>query len=168
MEKYQEWKWYDTLAIIVLFVGSMICLINKDYIIGLVCLLLILMILMAFKKEIYLKLAEKELNKGNLEKSREYCNKVLKDKPNHLYGLIKKGEIYEYQNKNDSALKVYEETIKKYPESYIIWQKKGELYDKLNNKSKADESYLTANKLKTAADEKKLINKIMKKLMFKK
>ena len=168
MSKYQEWKWYDTIGVSILFCGLIFCLFLKEYILGIICLLIILMILLTFQKEIYLKLAKKELNKNNPKKAMDYCEKVLKNKPNYLYGLIIKGEIYEYQNKNEEALKIYNKSIKEYPKEYTLWQKKGKLYDKLNNNSQANESYKIANTLKTAENENKIYYKLMKRAIFKK
>ncbi|WP_297897252.1 tetratricopeptide repeat protein [Methanobrevibacter sp.] len=166
MERYQSWKWYDTVLIGILIMGFLICIIIiKDIITSIACLLLIAIVVSFFKKEINIAIAEKMIKKGKPEKALEYCDKVLKKDPNYIYALIKKGEIFESINNPKKALEFYNSAISKDPNNNIPWEKKGELLKSIGEDEKALEAFNKAENLKNKKIEKKLYYRIMKKIV---
>ena len=60
MDRYQGWKWYYSLLILILIVAIIYCIfIIANYIMGIVCLALIFIIFSSFSKEIDIYLAKK-------------------------------------------------------------------------------------------------------------
>lgn len=165
MERYQGWKWYDTILITILLIAFLICIIIlKDIIMSIACLLLIAIIISFFSKEINITLADRMIKKGKYEKALKYCKKVLRKDPNYIYAIIKKAEIFEAMEKPKEALQLYDSAISKNPNNNIPWEMKGDLLKKLGKEKEAEESFKKAENLKNKKMEKKWYYKIMKKL----
>ncbi|OWT33356.1 hypothetical protein BGI41_02790 [Methanobrevibacter sp. 87.7] len=167
MDRYQGWKGYDTLLIIILIIA--ICysiFIMKEYIMGIVCFALILIIISSFSKEINIYLANRSKNKHDYDKALNYCNKILNKTPDYVYAIIEKASIYEAMGKTDYAFKFYETAIDKDNTLYIPWEMKGNLYKNLGNVKEAEKSFKKAKTLKLKKNQERLSFRLLQKLYF--
>ncbi|MGN1362268.1 MAG: tetratricopeptide repeat protein [Methanobrevibacter sp.] len=167
MDRYQGWKWYDNLLILILILAVIYFIfIIGDYFIGALCLALILIIVSSFSKEIDICLADKYKNKNDYNKALNYCNKVLNKTPDYVHAIIEKASIYEDMGKNEEAFKLYESAISEDDTFYIPWVMKGNLYKKLNMDYEAKKAFKKAKILKLKKNEEKITFKLLQRFYF--
>lgn len=158
-----NWKWYDTIAILILFLASIFSLVFEEWMIALVSLILLITVIGSFWKDIYVALANFYLKRENIKKANEYCDKVLSKDSNNILALNKKGEIAIYEKNYSSALSFYEKSIKANPKYIMTWNLKGELFEILDEKEKSEDAFRRALNLKQDSESNKLHNRILPK-----
>ena len=167
MDRYQGWKWYDTLLIIVLLLAALYCIVvMSDIFMGIACLAVILMILGSFTKEIYVYIGKFYKERSNFDKAFQFCNKALAKDSNYVYALIEKGSIYEEMGQVEKALKTYDSASSMDETLYIPLRKKGDLYTKLNKIDEAQRAYEKANILKLKKDEERWTFRLLERINF--
>lgn len=87
------------------------------------------------------------LDKGETQKAEEYFRKAYKENPYNPLYLWQLAITQKENQKYQEAIKSYNKLIKMLPDKPIIYFQKGEIYEMLGQKEKAEEFYQKAKKL---------------------
>lgn len=159
-----NWKWYDSVAAVLLVVLAVFSAIIKDWMLVIVSIALLGIILMMFWKDIMVFIADHHLKRGNIDKADSCCDKVLSRDEKCILALNEKAEILKNEGDYEKALKYCDKSLKENDNYSPTWILKSEIHSAKSEKEEAEKAMKKAEKIRMEFESKKLNNRILSKI----